>query len=472
MRFSEFKLYEAESAVYVSIGDSHAHAVAQMGGKSWMNLAVPGASSKGTHPKIQQMLGNISKIPRGSVVLISLGANDTANAMAAITSDGKGKPRPASSIASDVVSVIDRVRSQSPSKIIFLLFPNGPGRGPKGSGAEFYGGKYQDEVRAAIKSAVGVPIIDINGKPLTDGVHAGPSTYKEVAREVMGMAKPSQSVQPNQSGKPQEPADTKTADAGSQLTTLQVPTSRREPAIADIQKVLLVLGYKLPRHGVDGIRGRETSMAVMQFQKDNGLEVDGDPGVETVGKLNAIIKSKPDLLKGITRSTDADVKPARGSFEKRKIDTSTIQDPDFNKKLQKIADKLGVAKSDLIAIMKLESGISHTIQNPDTKATGLIQFMPDTARELGTTTDKLRQMTAVEQLDYVYQYFVMRGIRPGMKLGDLYLAVFWPAGMGKPDSYVIAKRGNVVYKYNKGLDVTKDGILTAGDVRRAVQAYA
>jgi peptidoglycan hydrolase-like protein with peptidoglycan-binding domain/lysophospholipase L1-like esterase len=307
MRFKEFKLIrEATEGVYVSIGDSHAHAVAQMGGKAWLNLAVPGASSKGTHPRIQQMLGNISKIPKGSVVLVALGANDTANAMVAISA-GK-KPRNPSSIASDVASVIDRVKEQGPSKIIFLLFPNGPGRGPKGSGAEFYGGKYQDEVRAAIKSAVGVPIIDINGKPLTDGVHAGPSTYKEVAREVMGLAKPSQSATPVPTTADSK-LDTDQGDKEAQpLTQLEVPMGRVGSEIADIQKVLVALGYALPKYGIDGIRGAETSGAVKAFQSDNKLTVDGDPGPETVGKLNDILKSKPELSKKLTKSTAADVK--------------------------------------------------------------------------------------------------------------------------------------------------------------------
>lgn len=39
-------------------------------------------------------------------------------------------------------------------------------------------------------------------------------------------------------------------------------------------------------------------------------------------------------------------------------------------------------------------------------ATGLIQFMPSTAKQLGTTTDKLAAMTEVDQLDYVAKYFV------------------------------------------------------------------
>ena len=39
------------------------------------------------------------------------------------------------------------------------------------------------------------------------------------------------------------------------------------------------------------------------------------------------------------------------------------------------------------------------------RATGLIQFMPDTALSLGTTTKALYLMNAVDQLHYVYKYF-------------------------------------------------------------------
>ncbi len=304
MRFNEFKIInEAQSGVYVAIGDSHAVQVAIMGGKSWLNLAVGGASSTGRHPKIQQMLGNISKIPKGSVVLVSLGANDTANAMTA------GKPsRTPSSIAADVAAVVEKVKAQGPFKVVFLLFPNGPGRGSKG--AKFYGGEFQDQVRAAIKSAVGVPIIDINGKPLYDGVHAGNSTYREVAREVMGMAKPSsgQGTTPVPSTTSSDSNTNQDDKEAQPLTQIEVPAGRVGREIADIQKVLVALGYGLPKYGIDGIRGAETSGAIRAFQKDNNLKVDGDPGPETVGKLNDILKSKPDLANKLIKSTVSDVK--------------------------------------------------------------------------------------------------------------------------------------------------------------------
>ena len=107
------------------------------------------------------------------------------------------------------------------------------------------------------------------------------------------------------------------------------------------------------------------------------------------------------------------------------IDTTTIQDPDFNKKLDKVAAALNVKSKDLIAIMKQESGVNPAAVNKTSGATGLIQFMPDTARRLGTTVEDLRNMTAVEQLDYVYKYFKSVGTGDG-SLGDLYMAVFMP----------------------------------------------
>lgn len=304
MRFAEFKLLEDQSAKYVAVGDSHAHAVAQMGGKAWLNLAVPGASSKGTHPKIQQMLANISKIPKGSVVLVALGANDTANAMAAA---GEATPRAASSIAADVSAVIDKVNAQSPSKVIFLLFPNGPDRGPKSGPSKFYRGKYQDEVRAAIRSAVGVPIIDINGKPLTDGVHATMGTYKEVASEVMGMAKPSaapaSTATPNISSKP--------SSGQGPLTSIEVPQTSlgwKGPEIMDVQKALVALGYDVGPTGIDGIRGKYTIAAIKKYQSDKGLAVDGDPGPETVGAINKDIQANPKKFAEIEKSKPEEVK--------------------------------------------------------------------------------------------------------------------------------------------------------------------
>lgn len=256
--------------------------------------------------------------------------------------------------------------------------------------------------------------------------------------------------------------------------TVDVPKGRRGIEVADVQKALIALGYPLPKHGVDGIRGPETVDAVKKFQGDNGLTVDGDPGPATVAKLNDILKSKPDVASKLIKSTVADVKAAPSATN---IDTSAIQDPDFNKKLEKIADALGVKSKDLIAIMKQESGVDPKAVNKMSGATGLIQFMPKTAASLGTSTDALKNMSAVEQLDYVYKYFKMVGVKPGMELGDLYMAVFMPKYVGADDDTVLGQDGAAgfsgkVYAQNKGLDKNKDGSITVADVKSSVQRFA
>lgn len=256
--------------------------------------------------------------------------------------------------------------------------------------------------------------------------------------------------------------------------TVDAPKGRRGTEVADVQKSLIALGYPLPKHGVDGIRGPETVDAVKKFQTDNGLTVDGDPGPATVAKINDILKSKPDVASKLTKSTTADVKAAPSASS---IDTSAIQDPDFNKKLDKIAGLLGVDSSHLIAIMKMESRMDPAAVNKQSGATGLIQFMPDTARSLGTSVEALRGMSAVEQLDYVYKYFKMVGVKPGMDLGDLYMAVFMPKYVGADDNTVLGKEGasgfsGKVYAQNKGLDKNKDGAITVADVKGSIQRFA
>lgn len=170
------------------------------------------------------------------------------------------------------------------------------------------------------------------------------------------------------------------------------------------------------------------------------------------------------------------------SVDAQKIDVSTIQDPDFNKKLEKIAGLLGTTPRALLAVMKQESGVNPQAVNPHSNARGLIQFMPDTARRLGTTVDDIYKMDGVQQLDYVYKFYKMTGVGDGSP-GDLYMATFMPKFIGYPDDFVLGQLGggkvpgtnlssDLVYKQNKGLDRNKDGTITVGDVKKSVMRFA
>ena len=144
----------------------------------------------------------------------------------------------------------------------------------------------------------------------------------------------------------------------------------------------------------------------------------------------------------------------------------------FLEKTLRIARAIGADPDDLMAVMAFESLLSHTIINPNSGATGLIQFLPSTAASLGTTTANLRAMSAVDQLDYVYMYLSRYAGRYN-SLGSLYMAVLWPYAVGQGDNYVLWTSGGTYsaqYGRNSGLDVNKDGAVTVGEAVQKVLA--
>ena len=88
----------------------------------------------------------------------------------------------------------------------------------------------------------------------------------------------------------------------------------------------------------------------------------------------------------------------------------------FLQKVKLIAVKLGIDPNWLMFVMNSESGLNPAAYNPNGGASGLIQFMPDTGVGLGTTTAALRQMSNVDQLDYVYKYFLSISGKNGQHL--------------------------------------------------------
>ncbi|MGD9930130.1 MAG: transglycosylase SLT domain-containing protein [Mangrovibacterium sp.] len=144
----------------------------------------------------------------------------------------------------------------------------------------------------------------------------------------------------------------------------------------------------------------------------------------------------------------------------------------FLEKVKYLSDKLGIDPNWLMYVMNFESGLNHRAQNSTSGATGLIQFMPATAAHLGTTTADLLQMSNVEQLDYVYQY--LRPYRGDMEsLVDVYLAVFFPAAIGKPGEYVFrtsSLSAAIIAKQNPIFDLNKDQVLTKSEVEVKILA--
>lgn len=147
---------------------------------------------------------------------------------------------------------------------------------------------------------------------------------------------------------------------------------------------------------------------------------------------------------------------------------------EFSDKVLAIAKGFGWPEdgpSWLMACIAFESAatFSPSIRNAaGSGATGLIQFMPKTAEGLGTTTDALAAMTAVEQLDFVKAYFKPYAARI-KSLSDMYMAILLPKAVGMPDEYKLFSEG-AGYRQNAGLDANNDGIITKIEAAGRVQA--
>lgn len=142
---------------------------------------------------------------------------------------------------------------------------------------------------------------------------------------------------------------------------------------------------------------------------------------------------------------------------------------DFLAKVLKISKKIETDPDYLMSCMAFESAetFSPKIKNAaGSGATGLIQFMPRTAIALDTTTEKLLQMTAVEQLDYVEKYFMPYKGKLKM-LSDVYMAILLPKAVGKPENYILFNNGEA-YRQNSGLDINRDGQITKSEATAKV----
>ena len=143
---------------------------------------------------------------------------------------------------------------------------------------------------------------------------------------------------------------------------------------------------------------------------------------------------------------------------------------EFIAKVREICSKLGINPNWLMAIMYFESAgtFSASIKSPATNATGLIQFMPDTAKYLGTTVAALAKMTAVQQLDYVYKYYKNYTNQLNSYI-DTYLVTFFPAAVGKGDGYLIQTSSlpaSLIAKQNPSFDTNKDGKIYVWEVKK------
>jgi N-acetylmuramoyl-L-alanine amidase len=188
---------------------------------------------------------------------------------------------------------------------------------------------------------------------------------------------------------------------------------------------------------------------------------------------------------------------------------------DFRKKVVEIAKDLWPKNflemaNNLMAVFEWESGGTFKPDVPNqakSGATGLIQFMPDKAKEyfgkctmevvpnyFNSKNEKLHNlprvkefaaMTALKQLDYVKRYFEPLRNRK-LEFIDFYLQVLFPISSGKPEHVVFANSKDKLdlseseslklkrvdkYAKNSGLDVNNDGKVMKSEIAKSVNKY-
>jgi Transglycosylase SLT domain len=141
----------------------------------------------------------------------------------------------------------------------------------------------------------------------------------------------------------------------------------------------------------------------------------------------------------------------------------------FENKVNEIAARLGILPEWLMIAMHFESKLDPSKKNPGSSATGLIQFMSATAKNLGTTVEALQNMPGEAQLNYVYAYLKPYAGRI-KSLGDLYLAIFYPSALGRGPDYILPLSTNTV-RLNKVLDSNADDKLSAGEITAVIYRY-
>ena len=169
-------------------------------------------------------------------------------------------------------------------------------------------------------------------------------------------------------------------------------------------------------------------------------------------------------------------------------------DKQFLDKVKSVANSLGMEPIDLLSAMNLESARSFdpAKRNPNSSATGLIQFLESTINGLsgglvdrsgniirrGTVdTEALTYMSRVEQMDWVEKYFrswKWPGGMPNPTLANVYMTIFLPASrFAQPDEIIASPtfRADAYFANKSAYDKDNLGKITPSSITKALESY-
>ena len=122
----------------------------------------------------------------------------------------------------------------------------------------------------------------------------------------------------------------------------------------------------------------------------------------------------------------------------------------------------------LYQVMWFESKINPSARNKYTSATGILQLLSMYYKKWGYTRSEFANLSRIQQLVYVEKYFSIwlsiKQEKHYTELIDWYCLVLKPSLAGKHKNTVFARRGSNSYRYNKGFDLNKDGVILKREI--------
>jgi len=135
-----------------------------------------------------------------------------------------------------------------------------------------------------------------------------------------------------------------------------------------------------------------------------------------------------------------------------------------------VANQLNIKSEWLAAVIYNESKFNSKALNPISNAVGLIQWMPSSLPK-GLTTKDMLNLSDVEQMHYVYLYFLPYKSKI-KNIYDVYVCVFFPAALGKTDDYIFQTTrlsAQLIATQNKIFDLNKDGKITLLEFKKYIK---
>ena len=198
---------------------------------------------------------------------------------------------------------------------------------------------------------------------------------------------------------------------------------------------------------------------------------------KAISDINRSFKDNPTirkrLIQGVVQRTLKG--PLMGQIYSIQ-DGQAILDPRARAKIAEMAKRLGGDPVELLKALIPESKMNSTAVNKRSGASGLIQFTNVALNEMKRNNlipknlklSDIRKMDALEQLDLAEKYFQMHsGKADYSQPGEFSVAIFGPAGLGKPRSTVLYGGKTKAYTQNREVDAKdpkkRKGYITVDD---------